>query len=111
MYRVDVRPPAATAIFSTTTTTLATLTIPAVEGSRINIVGFSIVYGVAPGTATSPTISTSAGVLYTIGTAVTTNTAAVLPFPIAAQANMAVKLQVTITAAQVLNLSLLYFYD
>lgn len=111
MYRTDIRPPAATAAFSTTSTTLATLTIPAVANRRINVVGYSIAYAAAPGTATAPTISTSAGILYVIGTAVTANQASIFPFPVVAQTNMAVKLQATLTAAGVINLSLLYFYD
>lgn len=111
MYRVDVRPPAAICAFSSTTTTLATLTAPAVANRRINIVGYSIVYGTLPNTAVTPALSTSAGQLYIISTSNLSNTADTFFYPIAAQSNMAVKLQVTITAAALLSLSLLYFYD
>lgn len=110
-FRQSIRPIPSSGAFSTTSTTLATLTIPALTGRRIYITGFSIVYATAPGTATAPTISNSDGVVYQIGTAILTNTAAVFPFPIMTDVNKAAKLSATLTAAGVINLSLLYFYD
>lgn len=111
MYRIDTRLPTVTSAFSGTTTTLATLTVPGVAGRRIHVTGYSIAYVAAPGTATAPTISTSAGTLYVIGTAITANTASTFVLPIVAQTGMDVKLSATVTAATAISLSLLYYYD
>lgn len=106
---IDIRPPVSRAAFSTTTTTIATLTIPAKAGTCICVTGYSIVYGTAPNTAVTPllTFGTAATVLGNV----TGNTASQFPFPLRGPSGKACALSASVTAAAAISLSLLYYRD
>lgn len=111
MYRVDVRMPSVVSVQTSTSTTIATLTIPGVPGKRIGVTGYSIQYATAPDSFTTPTISTSGGTIYTISRTVNANTFAVFPYTVMAQYGLSVQLSATLTAAGVITLTLLYYID
>lgn len=109
-FRTNIRVPAATALFSTTSTTLATLTVPAVDGKRVCVTGVDVSYGTAFTTAVTPSILDGSTVIMQIGN-VLTATSVQFFFPICGSTGNAVSFRTTVSTASVANLGIRYFYD
>lgn len=109
-YRTNIRVPAATAVFSTTSTTLATLTIPASGKKRVCVTGVDVSYGTAFTTAVTPTILDGSTVVMQIGN-VLTATSVQFFFPICGSPGNAVSFRTTVSTVSVVNLGVRYFYD
>ncbi len=109
-FRIDTRLPASTAEFSTTSTTLATLTVEAVAGKRICITGYSVMYATPFTTAVQPHLLTGGVALVTLANTLTT-ASGTFASPVCGAVGANVILRTTVSSVSVVNMSLAYYYD
>lgn len=109
-FRTDTRVHSSRAVVSTTSTTLATLTIPASSGRKICVTGYSVWYATAFTTAVQPHLLDGAAALVTLANTLTT-AAGTFPNPICGSLGNSVTLRTTVSTVSVVNMSLLYYYD
>lgn len=109
-FRLDARIQPSQVAFSTTSTTLATLTIPAVSGQRVCVTGYSVWYGTAFTTAVQPHLLDGASQLVVLANTLTT-AAGTFPNAICGSLGNSVTLRTTVSTVSVVNMSLLYYYD
>lgn len=111
MFRQRVQLPTASTAFSTTNTTVMTLTIPANDRKRINITGFAMRYATTPSTG-QPYFNLGGGRTFPlIPAGVTANVYNQFHTPISGSFGDPVSLLATSTAGGVMSMYVQYFYS
>jgi len=102
--------PTASSAFSTTTTTLATLTIPAIAGSRICVTGVGFSYDVLSAATLQPALLDGANVMAQVQSGISA-TFVYYTYPICGTVGNTVSARSSNSGVHTINISLQYFYD